>query len=194
MIAAGTGLGEAGMYWDGETMRPFGCEGGHTSFSPTDELGDGLLRFLRRRHETVSWERVLSGPGLTELYRFLLEDEGQEEPDWLVDAAGDPSPVISEAGLSGRCSLAVRALAAFARFYGEEAGNLALKLMATGGVWIGGGIAPKILKALEAGSFMEGFLDKGRLRPLMESMPVKVILDDRAALKGAARHAATRNP
>jgi glucokinase len=192
VIAAGTGLGEAGIYGDGAAMTPFACEGGHASFSPTDEVGDRLLRFLRRRHSHVSWERVLSGPGLADLFRFTLEDAGQPEPEWFVEAdlSGDPVPAISAAGLDGRCELSARTLEHFARLYGEEAGNLALKIMATGGVWVGGGIAPKIARVLESGGFVDGFLAKGRMRGLLESMPVRVVLDDRAALVGAARCAA----
>ncbi len=196
VIAAGTGLGEAGMFWDGRDMRPFGCEGGHASFSPTDELGDRLLLFLRDRYGAVSWERVLSGPGLADLYRFMLGEAGQSEPGWFVEAQrlGDPTPAVSAAGLEGECEVAARTLDVFARLYGEEAGNLALKLMATGGVWVGGGIAPKILPVLQGGAFLEGFFAKGRMRPLLESMPVYVVLDDRAALIGAARRAASDQP
>lgn len=192
VIAAGTGLGEAGLYWDGRELRPFGCEGGHASFSPTDEVSDRLLRFLRRTHATVSWERVVSGPGLADIYRFLLVEAGRQPPPWFVEAerSGDPAAAAAEAGLAGECEVCAAALELFARLYGEEAGNLALKLMATGGVWVGGGIAPKILPALEGGAFMAGFLAKGRMRPLLESMPVRVMLDDRSALLGAALRAA----
>jgi glucokinase len=192
VIAAGTGLGEAGLFWDGRGLRPFACEGGHAGFSPTDALTDALLRFLRRRHATVSWERVLSGPGLADLYRFLLVEAGRQPPAWFVEAehSDDPAAAVAEAGLAGECEVCAAALELFARLYGEEAGNLALKLMATGGVWVCGGIAPKILPVLEAGGFMAGFLAKGRMRPLMEQMPVRVVLDDRVALIGAAHRAA----
>ena len=192
VIAAGTGLGEGGIYWDGTTPRPFACEGGHASFSPTDEFGDRLLVFLRRRHGHVSWERVLSGPGLADLYRFMLADGDRPQPEWFAEAenAGDPVPAISQAALDGVCDISKRTIELFARLYGEEAGNLALKTMATGGVWVGGGIAPKILGYLENGQFLEGFLNKGRMRPLLETMPVRVILDDRTALLGAAAFAA----
>jgi glucokinase len=195
VIAAGTGLGEAGIYWDGRSMRPFACEGGHAGFSPTNELSDGLLQFLRQRHGAqVSWERVLSGPGLANLYRYMLERAGKPEPNWFVEAdrAGDPTPAISTAGLEDSCEVCARTIEIFARLYGEEAGNLALKVMATGGVWVGGGIAPKILPMLTGGAFMEGFLAKGRMRPLLESMPVRIVLDDRAAIQGAAYHAASQ--
>jgi glucokinase len=193
VIAAGTGLGEGGIYWNGSEARPFACEGGHASFSPTDELGDRLLQFLRHLHGHVSWERVLSGPGLADLFRFMVLEAGESEPDWFLEAdhAGDPVPAVSEMALEGRCEISVRTLELFARLYGEEAGNLALKVMATGGVWVGGGIAPRIRRFLEDGAFMDGFLAKGRMRPLLESMPVRIALDDRAALFGAARFAAT---
>jgi len=192
VIAAGTGLGEGGIYWNGNEARPFACEGGHASFSPTDEVGDRLLQFLRRGHGHVSWERVLSGPGLADLFRFMVAEVGESEPDWFLeaDSAGDPVPTISEMALEGRCDISVRTLELFARLYGEEAGNLALKVLATGGVWLGGGIAPRIRRFLEGGAFMDGFLAKGRMRPLLESMPVRIVLDDRAALLGAARFAA----
>jgi glucokinase len=193
VIAAGTGLGEGGIYWNGSEARPFACEGGHASFSPTDEPCDRLLQFLRRQHGHVSWERVLSGPGLADLFRFMVSEMGEVEPGWFreADSAGDPVPAISEMALEGRCAISVCTFELFARIYGEEAGNLALKVMATGGVWVGGGIAPKIRGVLEGGAFMEGFLAKGRMRPLLETMPVRIVLDDRAALLGAARFAAS---
>ena len=192
VIAAGTGLGEGGIYWNGNEARPFACEGGHASFSPTDELGDRLLSFLRQTHGHVSWERVLSGPGLADLFRFMVAEAGESEPEWFLEAdrAGDPVPTISEMALEGRSEISVRTLELFARLYGEEAGNLALKVMAAGGVWVGGGIAPKIRRFLEGGAFMEGFLAKGRMRPLLETMPVRIVLDDGAALLGAACFAA----
>jgi glucokinase len=140
----------------------------------------------------VSWERVVSGPGLADIYRFLLAEAGRQPPQWFVEAehSGDPAAAAAEAGLAGQCEVCAAALELFARLYGEEAGNLALKLMAAGGVWVAGGIAPKILPVLEGGAFMAGFLAKGRMRPLMETMPVRVVLDDRAALIGAALRAA----
>jgi glucokinase len=193
VIAAGTGLGEGGIYWDGTLGRPFACEGGHASFSPTDALADRLLVYLRLIHGNASWERVLSGPGLADLDRFMLEETQTSTPQWFTDAdnLGDPAPAITGAALERRCEVSVQTLELFARLYGEEAGNLALKVMATGGVWVGGGMAPKIRRFLEGGAFMEGFLSKGRMRPLLESMPVAIILDDRTALCGAASCAAT---
>jgi len=194
IIAAGTGLGEAGLYWDGREHRPFASEGGHASFAPTSDLEVELLQALRRRWDHVSWERVVSGPGLVAVYSFLRDSgRGIEEP-WVADAlgAGDPAAAITEAARDGRSPLCARALDLFVGLYGAEAGNLALKTMATGGVYLGGGIAPRIAERLCAGGFMHAFLAKGRMRPLLEAMPVRVVLNDRAALLGAARCAALR--
>jgi len=194
VIAAGTGLGEAGLYWDGERHHPFACEGGHADFGPIDPLQSELLTFLRREFGHVSWERVIAGPGLFNVYRFLRDAGHGEEPAWLSDElkSGDPSVHISRAGLEGKSELCARALEMFAAIYGAEAGNLALKLMATGGVYLGGGIAPKILPKLREGGFMAAFVRKGRLEHLLRGIPVRVILNDKTALLGAARAAALR--
>jgi glucokinase len=191
LIAAGTGLGEAGLFWDGRRHRPFATEGGHAGFAPADEIQIELLRYLLRRFEPVSWERVLSGPGLVNIYSFLRDSGWGEEPPWLAEeiSAGEPAAVISKAALSGRSQLCSAALDLFVKLYGVEAGNLALKVMATGGVFVGGGIAPKILPRLRGPAFVEAFTAKGRMRPLLEAMPVKVVLNDRLALFGAARFA-----
>jgi glucokinase len=191
VIAAGTGLGEAGMTWDGTRYRPFATEGGHAGFSPGTDLEDALLRYLRERHGHVSWERVLSGPGLVNLFDFLLEDHGVERPAALARAmqAGDAAAEIVGAGRERGCEVCTHAVELFVRLYGREAGDLALKIMATGGLYVGGGIAPKIVPELRAGGFLAAFADKGRMRPLLEAMPVRVVLDDRAALLGAARGA-----
>jgi glucokinase len=195
VIAAGTGLGEAGAYWDGRRHHPFACEGGHGDFAPGDALDSELLAHLRARYGAhVSCERVVSGPGLVSLYEFLRDTgRGTEEP-WLRDrlSRGDAAAVIGHAALQGESQLCVAALAHLARLYGAEAGNLALKVMATGGVYLGGGIAPRILPFLERHGFLDGFLAKGRMRPLLEAIPVRVILNEDTALLGAARHAASR--
>ena len=177
VISAGTGLGEAGLHWDGERHRVFACEGGHTDFAPRSELEVELWRFLTAELGHVSYERVCSGMGLVNIYRFLGGPpvEGGE---------------ISRAALAATDERAVRALDLMASIYGAEAGNLALKVMATGGVYVGGGIAPKILPKLADGTFMRAFLDKGRFRALLERVPVRVILNDRTALIGAALCAA----
>jgi glucokinase len=192
VIAAGTGLGEAGLVWDGRRHRPFASEGGHADWAPQDELQLDLWRFLAVERGHVSVERVLSGPGLHNIYRFLRDARGLAEPAWLADALreGPPAPVISRAALEGRSELCARALDTFVAIYGAEAGNLGLRVLATAGVYVGGGIAPQILPALQRPGFLEAFRAKGRLRPLLEAMPVRVVLNDQAGLVGAARRAA----
>jgi glucokinase len=191
VIAAGTGLGEAGLYWDGRRHHPFACEGGHSSFAPTDHLQLELLSYLMRDLPHVSWERVVSGPGLLSIYQFLRETGRGEEPAWLAAAmqGDDPSAVISQAALVGRNALCEQALDLFVSLYGAEAGNVALKIMATGGVYLGGGIAPKIIKKLMEPHFMKAFVAKGRLQPLIQDIPVRVIMNNKAALLGAVRFA-----
>jgi glucokinase len=187
IIAAGTGLGEAGLYRDGEHWRPFATEGGHTDFSPGSELEIELLRFLMARHGHVSWERLISGPGLVNIHDFLVHTRKHTVPGWLRDdMQQDPAAAISRAAQSGRDALCVEALELFVRLYGAEAGNLALKMMASGGMYLGGGIAPKILDQLESGAFMAAFRAKGRMQGLLDHMPVRVILNDRTALYGPA--------
>ena len=188
IIAAGTGLGEAGMYRDGRRLRPFGTEGGHTDFAPANELEFELLCFLLRQFAHVSWERVLSGPGLVNIHAFLRVYRNSEVPGWLAESmeAGDPAAVISQAALQEHDEICVEALDLLVHFYGVEAGNLALKMMATGGVYLGGGIAPQIIGKLQGGLFTTGFRNKGRMQHLLESMPVQVILNDRTALYGPA--------
>jgi glucokinase len=192
VISAGTGLGEAGLVWDGRLHRPVASEAGHSDWAPQDELQLGLWRFLTAEVGHVSVERVLSGPGLQNIYRFLRDGQGLAEPGWLADALAReaPGPLISRVGLEGRAEIAVRALGLFVSIYGAEAGNLGLRLLATAGVYLGGGIAPRILPALRSPAFLDAFVRKGRLRPLLEEMPVRVVLNDQAALLGAARRAA----
>lgn len=195
LIAAGTGLGEAGLYWDGREHLPFASEGGHASFAPDTNGGDEteieLLRWLAERHGHVSWERVLSGPGLYNIYQFLRDTGRASEPPELSQriVSGDPGAVITQSALKGECDLSVETLTLFTKLYGAEAGNLALKLMATGGVYIGGGIAPRIASWLARPTFIDAFLGKGRLRAVLEAMPVHVVMNDKTALLGAARHA-----
>jgi glucokinase len=189
VVAAGTGLGEAGMYWDGQRYHPFATEGGHTDFAPADEREFALYRFLQRTYGHVSWERVASGTGIGNLHAFLLEWRRGEVPDWLRDemAGGDLSAAIARAGTEARCPICAEAMDLFAILYGREAGNVALKHLALGGVYLGGGVAPKNLELLRTGGFAAAFLNKGRMRPLMERMPVRVILEQRTPLFGAAR-------
>ncbi|MCP4622267.1 MAG: glucokinase [bacterium] len=192
IISAGTGLGEAGLYWDGQRHWPFACEGGHANFSPSSDLEIALLEFLRERFGRVSWERVISGKGLVNIHDFLRSHRGVPAPSRLRQelAAGDPAAAISRAAKDDRDSVCAEALDLFAHLYGEEAGNHALKIMAGGGVYLGGGIVPKNLERFKGPMFMQGFLDKGRMRALLEAMPVKIILNDRTALYGPALYLA----
>jgi glucokinase len=193
LISAGTGLGEAGLFWDGKRHRPFASEGGHCDFAPHSPLETELAAYLAGRFGHASYERVLSGPGLHNVYQFLLERGGgrDELPELMkrLDLQ-DPAAAISAAGLQGLSELCGQALDLFVSIYGAEAGNLALKVLATGGVFFGGGIAPKILDRLRRPAFVEAFAAKGRMRPLLEAIPVRVILNESTALLGAARHAA----
>jgi glucokinase len=194
VIAPGTGLGEAGLFWNGSQHQVFACEGGHTDFAPRGELQIELLQFLAARFGHVSYERILSGPGLVNVYEFLRGKKCAEEPpDFGAQLQQkDPAAAISQSALSGTNPLAVKALDLWISVYGAEAGNLALKTMATGGIYLAGGISPKILAKLSGTTFMHTFLDKGRLRPLLESIAVKVITNDKAGLLGAARCAAAK--
>lgn len=191
LIAAGTGLGEAILFWDGQAYRPMPSEGGHCSFAPTSELEMELLRYLRTQHTHVSYERVLSGAGLHAIYEFL-RDTKRNEPTWLAEKlkVGDPPALIAEAGLKKQAEIAVQALDLFATIYGAEAGNLALKALALDGVYVGGGIAPKLLVKLKDGTFMKAFTAKGRYKKLLSAIPVRVITNPKAALLGAASVAA----
>ena len=191
IISAGTGLGEAGYHWDGSSLHPFASEGGHADFAPHDELTVELYRWLHQRYGHVSWERVVSGPGLVNIYKFLRDVKRITEPSPLSEAmrAGDPAAAISKAALNESSELAVAALDLFVTLYGAEAGNLALKMKATRGIWLGGGIAPKILARLKRPGFLEAFRDKGRFHAFMEAIPLRVILNDETALRGAAWYA-----
>ena len=192
LIAAGTGLGEAGLFWDGARRRPFSCEGGHTDFAPRNELEISLLRYLLAKFERVSYERVVSGPGLRNIYDFLRDTGVEQEPASLREelaGADDPVPVISQYGMEGAIAICERTLDMFVSIYGAEAGNLALKLLATGGVFISGGIAGKILSKINSPLFLKAFASKGRLSPVVESMPLRVITNKNVGLIGAARYA-----
>src|ERR1700730_74985 len=192
VISAGTGLGEAGMYWDGSKYRVHATEGGHCDFGPRNELEMDLFRYLSGRYGHVSYERVVSGPGLVNIFHFLRDSGRGTEPQWLTDQMvhADPAAAISRAALDGSCALCEQALDVFVSVFAAEAGNLALKALATGGDYLGGGIAPKMLAKLSGPLFMHAFAGKGRMQPLLEAMPVKVITNDKTALMGAARCAA----
>jgi glucokinase len=192
LIAAGTGLGMAAIYFDGAGYHPMPSEGGHIDFAPRDEREFEMLSYLREKiGGRVSYERVLSGMGLFNIYSFLRDRGHGEEPAWLAEEirSGDPSAAISRAALAGKSELAETTLQMFVEIYGAMAGNLALLLKSVGGLYIGGGIAPKIMEKLKDGAFMHHYGDKGRMSGLVKSIPVRVILDDKTALYGAARYA-----
>ena len=195
LIAAGTGLGEGMLIWNGHAHVPFPSEGGHTDFAPRNEDEIDLLRFLKQKYNgRISQERVVSGMGLSNVYEFLREVRGIDEPASLAKrmAKEDPNAVITELALAAKSEICEKTLDMFVSAYGSEAGNLALKLLSVGGVYIGGGIAPRILEKLKDGTFIKAFTDKGRLSQLLINMPVKIILESRAALLGAAAYAEAR--
>jgi len=191
VIAAGTGLGEAILYWDGARYHPMATEGGHTDFAPRSDIEVELLRYLQREFGHVSYERIISGPGILNIYKFLRDTGFAPEPDWLRKRLqnSDPSPTITEIGLQQGHELCTETLALFTSIYGAEAGNLALKTLSLVGVYVSGGIAPKILDKLKDGTFMRTFSNKGRYSDLLKKIPVKVALDNRAGLIGAAHYA-----
>jgi glucokinase len=191
IIAPGTGLGETFLIWDGVQYRAYPSEGGHADFGPNSTGEIGLLQYLHKKMRHVSYERICSGQGLPNIYAYLKESGYAEEPVWLTEklrSAHDPTPVIVKAALDieGACELCRAALTMFSSTLGAEAGNLALKVMATGGVYLGGGIAPRIISILEEGGFMERFTNKGRFSKLVSRIPVHIILNPKIALIGAA--------
>jgi glucokinase len=191
LIAAGTGLGESILFWDGTRYKAVPSEGGHADFAPNSDNEIELLRHVRSQYLHVSYERVLSGPGLHAIYEYV-RDTKKNEPTWLSEKikAGDPAAEIAEAGLKGQAEIATQTLDLFASIYGAEAGNLALKAMAINGLYLGGGIAPKLLSKLKDGTFMKAFTNKGRYKRLMSNIPVHVVINQRTGLIGAASTAA----
>lgn len=192
LIAAGTGLGEAGLYWDGAHRYAFASEGGHCDFAPRNDIEVDMFRYLRTKFGRVSYERIVSGRGLRNVYDFLRDSGIEEEPAWLRDElahANDEGATISHVAMNGKAALCEHALDIFISVYGAEAGNLALKFLATGGVFLSGGIAARILPRLQRPPFLMAFMNKGRLQPLMEKIPVRVINNDQVGVLGAARHA-----
>src|ERR1019366_717817 len=195
LIAAGTGLGEALLIWDGKMHRPIPSEGGHCDFAARTDREIALLQYLRSTLKgRVSWERVVSGIGIQNVYAYLRDVEKMDEPQWLRDRmkAEDPNAAIGQAAEDGSSALCFDTMQMFAEAYGAETGNIALKVLATGGMYLGGGIAPKAIKTLSSGGFMQAFLDKGRLSPVLQSIPVRIILDDTCARLGAAAYAEAR--
>ncbi len=191
LISAGTGLGEAGLFWDGKTHQPFACEGGHCDFAPTNSEEIELFQYLTRQYDHVSYERVLSGPGLFQIYRFLVDTKREKEDPSIANLMQqmEPPKVITEKGGSGACKVCARACLLFTELYGAEAGNTALKFFAEGGIFLGGGIAPHLIPFFEKGKFIKAFIDKGRMSSLLMNIPIKVVLNEKTALLGAARYA-----
>ena len=191
VVSAGSGLGEAGLYWDGFRHHPFACEGGHTEFAPKNDVEIELLQYLMKKYgnKHVSYERILSGPGVKNIYEFLRDTGKEEEPSWLKEqltAAADAPALISELALNKKAQICDRTLSIFVSVFGSEAGNCALKFMGTGGIFVAG-IAGKIVAKMKEPGFMESFLDKGRMNSLLEAIPVKIVLNDDSGLIGAAR-------
>lgn len=196
VVSPGTGLGEGGLFWDGKRKkyRVWACEGGHTDFGPRNELEIALLEYLIKEYGHVSYERVVSGMGLENIYKFLRDTgRGQELPQVASEMkTHNPGLVISKYADSGKCPMCVQTIEIFVSSFGAEAGNMALKTMATGGVYLGGGIPGKMLNAARSADFIKSFNNKGRLSGLMKTMPVKIVLNDQAALLGAASYALDR--
>jgi len=191
VISARTGLGMAGLYWDGFRHHPFACEGGHTDFAPRNTLEMELLTYLQKKYGRISCERVLSGPGIKNIYDFLRDTGKAEQPQWLKEqmaAATDPPALISQLALEGKATICDQTLSIFVSIYGAETGNCALHFLSTAGIFIGGSIAAKIVPKMKDPAFLQSFLDKGRMQPLLQDMPVKIVLNDDAGIIGAARH------
>ncbi len=197
LVSAGTGLGECLLVWDGQKRQhlPLPSEGGHVDWAPRNDQEIALLKYLQATLKgRVSSERVVSGIGIKNVYAFLRDDQKMEEPYWLRERMEkeDPNAVIGTCAEDGSSEICKETMKIFAAAYGAEAGNVALKVLANGGIYLGGGIAPKTLKTLSSGGFTEAFLDKGRMSPLLQAIPVRVILDDTCALLGAAAYAEAR--
>jgi glucokinase len=191
VLSAKTGLGMAGLFWDGFRHHPFACEGGHADFAPRGEIQIELFTHLRKKYGRISCERILSGPGIKNIYEFLRDEQKTEEPDWLRDAfptAPDVPALISRTALEGRAAICDQALSIFVAVFGAIAGNCALNYMSTGGIFIGGSIAAKIVPKMKDPIFLESFWDKGRMEPILKDMPVKIVNNDDCGLVGAARY------
>jgi len=191
VVSARTGLGVAGLYWDGFRHHPFACEGGHTDFGPRDALEMELLAYLQKKFGRISYERIVSGPGIKNIYDFLRDAHKADEPQWLKDqigAAPDPPALISQLAVEGKAAICDQAMKMFVSIYGAQTGNVALSFMATGGIYIGGSVAAKNLALMKDPVFMKSYLDKGRMASLLKEMPVIIVLNDDAGLIGSARY------
>jgi len=191
VISARTGLGVAGMYWDGFRHHPFACEGGHADFAPRNKLEMELLAYLQGKHRRVSCERILSGPGIKNIYDFLRDTKKVDEPKELqeqMSQAPDPPALISKLAAEGKTPICDQTMSLFVAIYGAETGNCALYFMSTGGIFIGGSIAAKNVPKMKDPAFIKSFLDKGRMTSLLQQMPVKIVLNDDSGIIGAARY------
>src|SRR6202163_400121 len=191
VVSARTGLGVAGLYWDGFRHHPFACEGGHTDFAPRNELEVELFRYILKKHGHVSSERILSGPGIKNIYDFLRDSKKAEEPSWLkeqMDKAPDSPALISQVAQEKKAPICEQTFSIFVSLYGAKTGDCALTFMSTGGIFICGIIAARNLARMQEPAFMEAFLSKGRMRGLLEEMPVKVVVNDDCGIMGAARY------
>jgi len=188
ILAPGTGLGEAALYWDGSAYHPFATEGGHSGFSPRTDLDVELYQYLRQSHEIVSWEHVISGNGIYSIYKFLRDGKGHKEPAWLTEKfkTDDPAAVISHTAMRDLDNTCIQAMSLFVRYMACESSSLVLKLKATGGLYLGGGIPPKIYPLLRNKTFREHFIKSDRMEDLLEEVPVQLILNSKTALIGAA--------
>ena len=195
VISARTGLGVAGLFWDGNRHHPFACEGGHSNFAPSDNLEIELLQYLQKKYGRVSCERVLSGPGIKNIYDFLRDTRKFEEPDWLreqLSHAQDAPALISQLALEDKAAICEQTLAIFVAIYGSQTGDCALNYMSTGGIFIGGSIAAKIVPKMKDPIFLRSFLAKGRMEPLLREMPVKIVINDDSGIMGAALYTLIR--
>ena len=192
IISAGTGLGEAGLFWDDSNYSPYATEGGHCNFAPTTELDLELWKFLNKKFDHVSWERLVSGQGIMNIYEFLRRYRKPKEPKWLMEQlkTDHSAKVISAAALEKRDEICTETMQLFLKYLAIEASQLALKTKAVGGIFIGGGIAPKILKLIDKKEFNKNFINVGRMEHLLKTIPVKIVLNDKTALMGAAYYAA----
>src|ERR1700723_26585 len=191
VISAKTGLGMAGLYWDGFRHHPFACEGGHADFAPRNDLQMELLAYLQKKYGRISCERILSGPGIKNIYDFLRDAHKAEEPEWLrtqMTTAPDPPALISKTALEGKAASCDQTMSIFVSIFGAETGNCALNFMSTGGIFIGGSIAAKIVPRMKDPVFLESFLDKGRMGTILKDMPVKIVINDDCGMIGAARY------
>ncbi len=191
IISARTGLGMAGLFWDGFRHHPFACEGGHSDFAPRNPTEMELLTYLQKKYGRISCERLLSGPGIKNIYDFLRDSKKANEPHSLreqMSHAPDPAALISQLAKDRQTDICAQTMSLFVSIYGAETGNCALKFMSTGGIFIGGSIAAKNVSWMQDPIFMQSFLDKGRMTPLLKDMPVKIVLNDDVGMMGAARY------